>query len=151
MDRPTFVYVIYVRANAEKLWRALTEPDFTRRYWSETWQDSTWKKGAPWKIMAPDGRVADSGEVLEIDRPNKLVVTWRNEFMPELKKEGYSVLTWEIEDQSDDSVKLTITHQGGPKFVEAVSTGWPTILSSLKSMLETGEPLANTTRWPEGV
>ena len=130
MDRPTFLYVIYIRTSAEKLWKALTNPDFTRRYWVETWQDCSWRKGASWKLMTPDGRVADNGEVLEIDAPRKLVLTWRHELTPGFREEGFSVLTYEIEDQSDDSVKLTLSHQGGPKLLESVSTGWPSILSS---------------------
>jgi uncharacterized protein YndB with AHSA1/START domain len=85
-----FVYVTYIRTTPEKLWDALTKPEFTRVYWCETWQDSAWEAGSPWRIMIPDGRVADSGEVVEIDRPRRLVLTWRNEFRPELKAEGYS-------------------------------------------------------------
>ena len=62
--KPKFVYVTYIRTTAEKLWRALIEPEFTRQYWAETTQECDWKLGSPWRIMIPDGRVADSGEVL---------------------------------------------------------------------------------------
>ena len=101
--------------------------------------------------MIPDGRVADSGEMLEIEPHKRLVLTWRNEFKPELKEEGYSRLTYQLEQQGD-MVKLTVTHEAdrpGSKLIEAVSNGWPAILSSLKSLLETGEPLEATRKWPK--
>jgi uncharacterized protein YndB with AHSA1/START domain len=145
-----FVYVTYIRTTPEKLWDALTKPEFTRAYWCETWQDSSWEAGSPWRVMIPDGRVADSGEVVEIDRPRRLVLSWCNEFRPELKQEGYSRATFDLEPMGE-SVKLTVTHEmdrDGSKFITAVSNGWPHILASLKSLLETGKPLAETTRWP---
>ncbi|HEY4262173.1 MAG TPA: SRPBCC domain-containing protein, partial [Schlesneria sp.] len=83
-----FVYVTYIRTTPEKLWQALIDPEFTRKYWVETWQECDWSKGSPWRIMIPDGRVADSGEVLEIELHKKLVLSWRNEFRPELHEEG---------------------------------------------------------------
>ena len=138
-----FVYVTYIRTTPEKLWEALLQPEFTRQYWSGVWADCEWKKSSPWKLLFPDGRVADTGEVLEIEPPRRLVLKWRNEFMPEMKAEGYSRCTIELEPQGQ-VVKLTITHEidkTGSKFIQAVSGGWPSILSSLKSMLETGEPL----------
>jgi uncharacterized protein YndB with AHSA1/START domain len=144
-----FVYVTYIRTTPGKLWDALTKPEFTRAYWCETWQESTWDAGSPWRIMIPDGRVADSGEVLEIDRPRRLVLSWRNEFT-EMKTEGYSRATFDLESVGE-SVKLTVTHEmdrDGSKFIAAVSKGWPHILASLKSLLETGTALAETARWP---
>jgi uncharacterized protein YndB with AHSA1/START domain len=145
-----FVYVTYIRTTPEKLWDALTKPEFTRAYWCETWQDSSWEAGSTWRVMIQDGRVADSGEVVEIDRPRRLVLSWCNEFRPELKQEGYSRATFDLEPMGE-SVKLTVTHEmdrDGSKFITAVSNGWPHILASLKSLLETGKPLAETTRWP---
>ncbi len=152
MANSRFVYVTYIRTTPEKLWQALLEPEFTRQYWAETWQESEWKLGSAWKIMIPDGRVGDNGEVLEIDPPRRLVLSWRNEFMPELKAEGYSKLTYELEPLGA-SVKLTVVHEidrPDSKLIDAVSNGWPHILSSLKSLLETGESLEETRRWPEG-
>jgi uncharacterized protein YndB with AHSA1/START domain len=93
--------------------------------------------------MFQDGRVADSGEVLEIDPPRRLVLKWRNEFMPEMKADGYSRCTFDIE-QAGEAVKLTIFHEidkTGSKFIAGVSEGWPKILASLKSLLETGKAL----------
>jgi uncharacterized protein YndB with AHSA1/START domain len=84
-----FVYVTYIRTTPEKLWQALIEPEFTRQFWCETWQESEWKPGASWRLMLPNGRVGDSGEVLEIEPGRKLVLKWRNDFMPALHAEGY--------------------------------------------------------------
>ena len=148
-----FVYVTYIRTTPEKLWNALIDPEFTRQYWVGTWQESDWKVGSSWKIMIPDGRVADSGEVLVFDKPNKLVLTWRNEFKPELKVEGYSRCTYELQPQGE-SVKLTVTHEmdvPSSMLIDGVSNGWPMILASLKSLLETGESLVETRSWPKGI
>jgi uncharacterized protein YndB with AHSA1/START domain len=148
-----FVYVTYIRTTPEKLWQALFDPEFTRQYWVETWQDCEWKPGASWRLMIPDGRVGDSGEILEYEPYRRLVHTWRVEFKPELQAEGYSRLTYELEPQGE-AVKLTIIHQidrPDSQVIRDVSGGWPMILASLKSLLETGEPLAETRKWPEGL
>lgn len=145
MEKPQFVYVTYIRTTPEKLWQALTDPEFTQKYFCSTRHESEWKKGASWKMIAADGAVSDSGEVLEIEPQRRLVLKWRNEFRPELRDEGYSRMTYELEQQGD-MVKLTVMHQcdKAGKFLAAVSNGWPMILASLKSMLETGEPLEAT-------
>jgi len=151
MKKDQFVYVTYIRTTPEKLWKALIEPEFTRKFWCNTTQESEWKPGATWKILMPDGAVADSGEVVEIDPHRRLVLKWRNEFRPELKAEGYSRLTYQLEPEGK-SVKLTVIHEmekEGSKFIEAVSSGWPHILASLKSLLETGESLEETREWPK--
>jgi len=151
MEKPKFVYVTYIRTTPKKLWQALTEPEFTKKYWCASWQECSWKPGASWKIVIPDGRVTDSGEVLEIQPEKRLVLKWRNEFRPELRVEGYSRLTYELQ-KMGESVKLTVIHEvdkPDSKFLEAVSGGWPQILASLKSLLETGESLVETREWPE--
>jgi uncharacterized protein YndB with AHSA1/START domain len=153
MDKSEFVYVTYIRTTPEKLWRALTEPEFTRKFWVATVQECDWKVGSPWKLVVPDGRVADSGEVVEIDPPRKLVLTWQHQLFPELTAEGFSRLTYDLEPMGS-SVKLTVTHtidRKDSKLVKAVSNGWPNILASLKSLLETGEALEGSDRWPEGI
>ena len=153
MASSRFVYVTYIRTTAAKLWEALLEPEFTRQYWVETWQDCQWTVGAEWKLMIPDGRVGDSGEVLEIIPEKRLVLSWRNEFKPELKVEGYSRCTYELE-QLGDAVKLTVIHEidvANSKLIEGVSSGWPHLLSSLKSLLETGESLEASRKWPKGM
>lgn len=151
MNHSQFIYTIHIRTSPEKLWEALIDPEFTRQYWTETWQESDWRQGSSWRLMIPDGRLADSGEILEVTKPQKLVLTWRNEFIPEMKAEGYSRLTYEIEKQVE-SVKLNIIHEmdkPNSKIIMAVSSGWPLILSSLKSLLETGKPLEETRYWPK--
>jgi uncharacterized protein YndB with AHSA1/START domain len=102
--------------------------------------------------MFPDGRIADAGEVLEIDPPKRLVLKWRHEWRPELHDEGFSRATFEFE-PLDKVVKLMVTHEidrTGSKFIAAVSGGWPAILSSPKSLLETGEALERTLDLPKG-
>jgi uncharacterized protein YndB with AHSA1/START domain len=145
----SFVYVTFIRTTPEKLWSALTSPDFIKEYWFDMNCESEWKAGASWQMLFPDGRIADTGEVVEADPPRRLVLKWRNEFKPELKAEGYSQCTMELEPVAG-AVKLTITHtmdRADSKFIEAVSGGWPQILSNLKSLLETGEiVLVNTRR-----
>jgi uncharacterized protein YndB with AHSA1/START domain len=150
MEKPKFVYVTYIRTTPEKLWRALMDPEFTRQYWCGTRQESEWKPGATWEMITPEGRVSDSGGVIEIEPERRLVLKWRNEFRPELREEGYSRMTYELEKQGE-SVKLTVIHEmdiPGSKFIEAVSGGWPLILASLKSLLETGESFEETRTWP---
>jgi uncharacterized protein YndB with AHSA1/START domain len=152
MSNSKFVYVTYIRTTPEKLWTALTEPEFTRQYWASTYQVSDWQVGADWKIMIPDGRVADAGKVIEIDRPRRLVLSWRNEFLPELKNEAVTQLTYELEQQGD-MVKFTLSHTSeapDSKLIDTVASGWPVLLASLKSLLETGESLESTRKWPEG-
>ena len=143
MSKSSFVYVTYIRTTPEKLWTALTDAEFNRKYWFGGYQDSDFKAGSPWKIVMPDGKITDSGSVLESDPPRRLVLKWRNEFMPELKAEGYGRATFDIE-QQDGSVKLTVLHEidvPDSKLIKAVGGGWPKILSGLKSLLETGEGL----------
>src|SRR6516164_1184994 len=153
MARSQFVYVTYIRTTPKKLWRALTTPAFNRQFFYGAIQESAWKKGATWRLLKPDGGVCDSGEILEINPPRRFVLKWRHELMPKLRAEGYSRMTLEIE-KHGSSVKLTILHElnkAGSKFIEAISEGWPPILSSLKTLLETGESLKETRHWPEGM
>jgi uncharacterized protein YndB with AHSA1/START domain len=136
-----FVYVTYIRTSPAELWTALTDPEFTTKCWSGVRAESEWRAGSPWRLGFSDGRVADTGEIVEADPPRRLVIKWRNEFRPELKEEGYSRCTMELE-PLENAVKLTVTHaidHPRSKLIEAVSGGWPAVLSNLKSLLETGE------------
>ena len=137
----SFVYVTYIKTTPERLWSALTSSDFAKQYWLGMTPDAEWKKGGSWKLVHPDGRVTNSGEILEFEPSKRLAIRWRNEFMPELKAEGWSRCVMEIEPAADGAVKLTVTHsmeREGAKFISAVSSGWPQVLSNLKSILETG-------------
>ncbi len=139
--RSQFVYVIYIRTTTAKLWEALTDPSFMRRYWFDMTIESAWQKGAPWKMTSPDGTLTDAGEILEIEPPRRMVIRWRNEWTAEMKAEGYSRCTIDLEPM-EKAVKLTISHEidrPQSKFIKAVEGGWPSILSNLKSLLETGE------------
>jgi uncharacterized protein YndB with AHSA1/START domain len=144
MSKPDFVYVTFIRTTPERLWSALTTPEFIRQYWFGMHCESDWKPGSPWKLVFADGRLADAGEIVEADPPQRLVIKWRNEWNAEMRAEGYSLCTFQIEsvpDASPQAVKLSITHaieRPESKFIEAVSGGWPRIISNLKSLLETG-------------
>ncbi|MBV8564691.1 MAG: SRPBCC family protein [Methylobacteriaceae bacterium] len=136
----SFVYVTYIRTTPERLWSALTSPDFVQQYWLGVRPEAEWKTGGAWKLVLPDGRVGDTGEIVAFEPTKRLAIRWRNEFMPELKAEGWSLCTMEVEPVGE-AVKLTVTHameREGTKFIGAVSAGWPQVLSNLKSLLETG-------------
>ena len=140
MARSTFVYVTYIRTTPEKLWSALTDPEFMKRYWFGVHGESRWTAGSSWKSVSPQGQILDAGEIVEAEPPRRLVIRWQNQFKPELKAEGESLCTMEVE-PSGTAVKLSITHsieRDPSKFIAAVSGGWPKILSNLKSLLETG-------------
>ena len=140
MPKSTFVYVTYIRTTPEKLWKALTTPEFQRQYWFGMHCECEWKAGSPWKLVSDSGEVYDSGEILEADPPRRLVIRWQNQWKPELKAEGPSICTMEIE-KASSAVKLSITHaieKDGSQLVVAVSGGWPKVLSNLKSLLENG-------------
>jgi uncharacterized protein YndB with AHSA1/START domain len=111
-----------------------------KQYWFGMHCECDWKVGSEWKLVFADGRIADAGEVVEVDPPKRLVLKWRNEWNPEMKAEGYSRCTFVLEPMTG-AVKLTVTHamdRTQSKFIGAVSGGWPKILSNLKSLLETG-------------
>ena len=144
-----FVYSTFIRTTPEKLWNALIDPEFTRRYWMELVQESEWKPGSSWKALIPGGTTLVSGEIIEIDPPKKLILTWQSHKSPEVAAEGHARLTYEIQ-KLEQSVRLTVIHEialPNSKVIASVSGGWPIILASLKSLLETGEPLPETTRW----
>ena len=140
-NRSHFIYVTIIRTTPAKLWEALTDPKFISQYWYGVKVECAWKKGASWRMAFPDGRLSDAGEILDIDPPRRLTIRWQNEWNPELKAEGPSRCTFQLE-PVDKAVKLTITHEidrPDSKFITAVSGGWPYTLSNLKSLLETGE------------
>jgi uncharacterized protein YndB with AHSA1/START domain len=140
MARSTFVYVTYIRTTPEKLWSALTDAQFIEQYWFGLNCESQWTAGSSWKMVSGDGEIYDTGEIVEADPPRRLVVRWQHQKRPELKAEGDSLCTMELE-PSGTAVKLTLTHtieRDPSKLIEAVSGGWPKVISNLKSLLETG-------------
>lgn len=141
MARSTFVYVTYIRTTQEKLWSALTEDmEFMRRYWFGVHCESEWVAGSSWRMVQRDGRITDAGEIVEAEPPRRLMIRWQHQDKPELKAEGESHCTMELE-TTGAAVRLSITHtieRDPSKFIGAVSGGWPKIISNLKSLLETG-------------
>src|SRR4051794_41928889 len=110
-------------------------------------------EGTSWGVLSPEGQSSGRGEFLKIETQRRLVLSWRNELFPEIRAEGHSRLTYELEEKGE-AVKLTLIHemdQADSKLIESTSGGWPLILASLKSLLETGEPLEETRRWPKGI
>jgi uncharacterized protein YndB with AHSA1/START domain len=143
MARSTFVYVTYIRTTPEKLWSALTDAQYMTQYWFGTRCESQWTAGSSWKMVSVDGQISDAGEIVEAEPPRRLVIRWRHENKPELKAEGESTCTMELE-PNGTAVKLSITHtieREPSKLIDAVSGGWPKIISNLKSLLETGSTL----------
>jgi uncharacterized protein YndB with AHSA1/START domain len=141
MARTTFIYVTYIRTTPEKLWSALTDMEYMKQYWFGVRCESLWTAGSSWKMVSPEGQVTDDGEIVEAEPPRRLVIRWRHQSKPELKAEGASLCTIELE-PSGTAVKLSITHtieREPSKLITAVSGGWPKIVSNLKSLLETGD------------
>jgi len=141
MARSTFIYVTYIRTTPERLWSALTEDaEFMKQYWFGVHCESAWKSGSPWRMLYADGRVIDSGEIVEADPPRRLVIRWQNQINPEFRAEGNSLCTMELE-SVDKATKLSITHsieREMSKLIGATSLFWPQILCNLKSLVETG-------------
>jgi uncharacterized protein YndB with AHSA1/START domain len=140
MARSTFVYVSYIRTTPEALWSALTDAQFMNLYWFGMHCESKWTTGSSWSLVSGDGQIYDSGAIVEADPPRRLVIRWQHQLKPELKAEGDSMCTMELE-PSGQAVKLSITHTiecEPSKLLVAVSGGWPKVISNLKSLLETG-------------
>lgn len=140
----SFVYVTFIRTTPERVFKAITRPELARRYWGHENISDDWRPGSVWQHVRADAkRTVDLvGEVLESDPPRRLVISWANE--SEKDDPGqYSRVTFDIEPQGD-VVKLTVLHeelQPGSGMLNGISKGWPHVLSSLKSFLETGEGL----------
>ncbi len=143
MDKPKFVYVTYISATPETVWKALIDPDATAKYWQHE-NVSDWKAGSRWQHRRRDGTGAVDivGKVVESSPPRRLVVTWA--FPDDEKRaEAHSRVTYEIE-PFRGVVRLTVTHEdleAGSEMLEGITEGWPKVLSSLKSLLEAGRPL----------
>ena len=151
MNEPKFVYVTYIATTPEKLWQALTDGAFTERYWFGTRIESDWTLGARVRFLRDD-TVSDYGVVLECEPPRRLSYSWRVEFHEEFRHERPSRVTFEIEPMAPrmggrrSEVKLTVIHDdfdAGSKVFRAISGGWPLVLASLKSSLETGGGLTS--------
>jgi uncharacterized protein YndB with AHSA1/START domain len=143
----TQVYSVFIRATPEQVWDGITKPEFTARYFYGSVIDSSYEPGAPYTGWAEDRSMQYvDGEVIEADRPRKLVTTWRAMYDPETAAEPHSRVTWEIEPAGEHVTKLTVIHdelEAAPKTAANVAGGWSFVLSGLKTLLETGEPLGS--------
>jgi uncharacterized protein YndB with AHSA1/START domain len=140
---PDVIYNIFIRTTPQKVWDALTQSEFTTKFFFGRTVESDWKKGSPWKLLFPDGKIDVEGEVLESDPPKLLKVTWRVDWLDE-PRPGAALITYEIQ-QHGEIVQLIMTQHTDStiprKYVKAGQMGWGAILSSLKSLLETGRAL----------
>lgn len=140
MTAETFVYVTYIVSTPQKVFEAITRPDIARRYWGHE-NVSDWQPGSKWEhIRANDERTVELiGQVIEIAPPNRLVISWANASQA-ADPSKHSRVTFEIEEY-DNMVKLTVTHdelEAGSGMEKGIKRGWPVVLSSMKSFLETG-------------
>jgi uncharacterized protein YndB with AHSA1/START domain len=143
MSGPSYVYEIIIGATADRIWQALTQGEFTRQYFHSTAVESDWQLGAEVIYRMPDGSDGVTGKVLEISRPNRLVITWRPLYDPDMAAESPSRVCFEIETLGP-TCRLRVTHdqfEPGSLVYQQISQGWSAIVGSLKTLLETGRAL----------
>ena len=142
-QKTSFVYVTYIRSTPEKVFEAITRPEIASRYWGHE-NVSDWKPGSKWEhVRANDERTVELvGEVIETSPPSRLVISWANASQAS-DPQAHSRVTFEIVEY-DTMVRLTVSHdelEAGSGMANGISKGWPVVLSSLKSYLETGMPI----------
>lgn len=143
---PAHVTAIYIRATPEAIWRAITESDFTLRYYYGSAIETDWRPGSPYR-MTIDGELQIEGEIVEADPPRRLVQTFRAVWDEGVKADAPTRVTWEIDAEMPGVCRVTVIHDGlvvGSSTLEQVSGGWPFILSGLKTLLETGKSLGES-------
>ena len=142
--KPATVYTIYIASTPEKVWQALTSAEFSQKYFFGNSVEVELRVGGAFVVRTPDGALHISGEVFECDPPKKLTVTFNVNWPELIEKLGPTLVTYEIE-PAGDAVKLTMTESHERPLSDDILSGgrqgWPAILSSLKSLLETGQPL----------
>jgi uncharacterized protein YndB with AHSA1/START domain/DNA-binding transcriptional ArsR family regulator len=145
-QRPAQVYVVFIRAPREKVWDAVTKPEFTNRYFYRSEASRPWKVGETQLFTEHHtNRLLVEGEIIEVDRPRRLVHGWIVHYDDELTAEGPSRVTYELE-ETDGITKLTVIHDdfpSGSKVYDNVAGGWPYVLSGLKTLVETGAPIVS--------
>ena len=137
----TQVYHLFIKATPERNWEAITNPEFTEKYFYASRVELA---NGRRRAFGPEGELWGDEAILEEDPPRRLVHGWRALYDPELAEEATSRVTWEIDEQEGGLSRLTVTHdqlEGAPKTAESVAGGWMYVLSGLKTLLETGEPL----------
>ena len=142
--KPAIVYAIYIASTPQKVWQALTSAEFSRKYFFGNAVEVDLRVGGAYIVRTPDGALHISGEVIECDPPRQLTITWNVNWPALVEKLGVTLVTYEIE-RAGDAVRLTLTEAHdrpiGDDILSGGRQGWPAILSSLKSLLETGEAL----------
>jgi uncharacterized protein YndB with AHSA1/START domain len=136
---PDYIYVTYIKTTPKKVWDAITIPEFNRQYWMHTLASSDWQKGSDWTMKNAEGRVNIHGKVLESSPQKRLVISWS---APGNEKNASRAI-FDIEGLGE-MTKLTVTHTdlvAGTDMASGIAVGWPRVLSSLKSFLETGNAL----------
>lgn len=150
--KPLTVYTIYIASTPEKVWEALTSAQFSKQYFFGNAVEVEPRLGGAFVVRTPDGALHISGEVLAYDPPRKLAVTFNVNWPELIEKLGPTLVTYDIE-QVGDAVRLTMSEghdrELGDDILSGGRTGWPAILSSLKSLLETGKPLVVKTGPPQ--
>ena len=144
MSKPEFVYVIYIQSTPARIWDALIDPEMTTEYWGRHRNRSDWKPGSRWHHENYDDAndIAVAGTVVESDPPRRLVLTWGHPGTAD----PISRVSFEIEEFMG-AARLTVTHSDlSAEMYRSISTGWPAVLSSLKSLIETGASLPMTRR-----
>ena len=138
----TAVYEVFIKTSPERLWEAITDPAMRARYSFGVRTESDWTGGSEYRSSVPGVVDIAAGENVEVDPPRRLVQSFTALWSDEVKGEGSSRVTWEIEPVGDDSCRLTVTHdQLNPGANAELYGGWMMILSGLKTLLETGEDL----------
>jgi uncharacterized protein YndB with AHSA1/START domain len=140
-DKTSFVYVTYIRSTPDKVFEAITKPEIARRYWGHE-NVSDWKPGSAWQhVRANEQRTVELvGQVVEVAPPTRLVITWANASQA-ADPDSYSRVSFDVV-AYEGMVRLTVTHdelEAGSGMARGIQQGWPAVLSSLKSLLETGE------------
>jgi uncharacterized protein YndB with AHSA1/START domain len=138
----TQVYQLFIKATPERVWDAITKSEFTTRFFFASRIEMTDGRR---RAYGPNGELWGDSAILEEDPPRRLVHEWQGLYDPDLAAETTSRVTWEIEPQDGGITKLTLIHdhlEGAPKTAESVAGGWMLVLSGLKTLLETGQPLA---------
>ncbi len=147
MDTTTFVYTTYIAAAPEKVWKALTDPEFTKQFWFGREVKSDFKPGSPVTFTMPNGKVNISGKIIKCDPPSFMEWTFQDVSTASLEGEEATLVTYELEPTTTGEkavwgTKLTITHVAKTeKLFGAISNGWTLIMAGLKTLLETGKPM----------
>jgi uncharacterized protein YndB with AHSA1/START domain len=147
MAAPRHIFQTFIRATPEAIWQAITDPEFTRRYFHRTAIESSFAAGAPVRYVLPDGSDAVTGTIEEVDPPHRLVMTWRVMYDAAATEEPPSRVEWILTPGADGVTRVTTVHRDlalSPRTSASVGDGWPWILDSMKSLLETGSPLAGS-------